>query len=171
MIVIFAIAILVLAFGISAGVSYSMICRLRSEISSNKSEALEVSLNEELVNSLRYDLELLQNETYNSSYQLSSSNFFELMDRLNKSTILNYESIFSLIAALNDSSFILFELVNRINESTILNHESSFLLIAGLNDSSSNLFELLNQLNMSTILNYDLLKNRINNRKCNIWKE
>ena len=52
-ILIFAIAILVLAFGISAGVSYSMISRLRAEISSNKSEALEVSLNEELVSSLR----------------------------------------------------------------------------------------------------------------------
>ena len=124
--VIFAIAILVLTFGISAGVSYSMISRLRAEISSNKSEALEVSLNEELVSSLRYDLELIQNKTYNNSYQLSSSNLFELVNRLNESTILNYESIFSLIAALNDSSFILFELMNQINKSTILNHESSF---------------------------------------------
>ena len=58
-IVIFAIAILVLAFGISAGVSYSMISILRAEISSNKSEAVEVLLN-------------------------------ELVNRLNKSTILNY---------------------------------------------------------------------------------
>ena len=162
-VVIFAIAILVLAFGISAGVSYTMISRLRSEISSNKSEALEVSLNEELVSSLRYELELLQNKTYNNSYQLSSSNFFELVNRLNKSTIFNHESsIFSLIFALNDSSFILFELVNQLNKSTILNHESSFALMAALNDSSSNLFELVNQLNMSTILNYGLLKNRIN---------
>ena len=39
-IMIFAIAILVLAFGISAGVFYTMICRLRAEISSNKSESL-----------------------------------------------------------------------------------------------------------------------------------
>ena len=90
MIVIFAIAILVLAFGISAGVSYSMISRLRAEISSSKSEAVEVLLNEELVNSLRYEIDLLQNKTYNNSYQLSSSNFFELVNRLNKkSTILN----------------------------------------------------------------------------------
>ena len=89
-IVIFAIAFLVLAFGISAGVSYSMISRLRGEISSNKSEAVEVSLNEELVNSLRYEIDLLQNKTYNNSYQLSSSNFLELVNRLNKSTILNY---------------------------------------------------------------------------------
>ena len=88
-IVIFAIAILVLAFGISAGVSYSMISRLRAEISSSKSEAVEVLLNEELVNSLRYEIDLLQNKTYNNSYQLSSSNFFELVNRLNKSTILN----------------------------------------------------------------------------------
>ena len=88
-IVIFAIAILVLAFGISAGVSYSMISRLRAEISSSKSEAVEVLLNEELVNSLRYKIDLLQNKTYNNSYQLSSSNFFELVNRLNKSTILN----------------------------------------------------------------------------------
>ena len=161
-IVIFAIAILVLAFGISAGVFYTMICRLRSEISSNKSEALEVSLNEELVSALRYELELLQNKTYNNSYQLSSSNLFELVNQLNKSTILNHESIFSLIAGLNDSNFHLFELVKRLNSSTILNHESSFSLIAGLNDSSSDLFKLVNQLNMSTILNYDLLKNRIN---------
>ena len=70
-IVIFAIAFLTLAFGISAGVSYSMISRLRAEISSNKSGALEVSLNEELVSSLRYELELLQNNTYNNSFQLS----------------------------------------------------------------------------------------------------
>ena len=90
MIVIFAIAILVLAFGISTGVSYSMISRLRAEISSIKSEAVEVSLNEELVNSLRYEIDLLQNKTYNNSYQLSSSNFFELVNRLNKSTIVNY---------------------------------------------------------------------------------
>ena len=161
-IVIFAIAILVLAFGISAGVSYSMISRLRAEISSNKSEALEVSLNEELVNSLRYELELLQNKTYNNSYQLSSSNLFELVNQLNKSTILNHDSSFSLIATLNDSSFSLFELVNQLNKSTILNHESSFSLIAGLNDSSSNLFELVNKLNMSTISNYSLLEKRIN---------
>ena len=89
-IVIFATAILVLAFGISAGVSYSMISRLRAEISSNESEAVEVSLNEELVNSLRYEIDLLQNKTYNNSYQLSSSTFFELVNQLNKSTILNY---------------------------------------------------------------------------------
>ena len=49
-----------------------MISRLRAEISSNKSEALEVSLNEELVSSLRYELELLQNKTYNNSFQLSA---------------------------------------------------------------------------------------------------
>ena len=157
-IVIFAVAILVVAFGISAGVSYSMISRLRADISSNKSEALEVSLNKELVNSLRYDLVLLQNKTYNNSDQLSSSNLFELVNQLNKSTILNHESIFLLKAALNDSNFHLFELVNQLNKSTILNQESNFSLIAGLND---NLFELVNELNMSTILNYGLLKNRI----------
>ena len=161
-IVIFAIAILVLAIGISAGVFYSMICRLRAEIHSNKSEALEVSLNEELVHSLRYDLELLQNKTYNNSYQLSSSNFFELVNRLNKSTILNHGIIFSVISALNDSTINLFELVNRLNRSTIINYESIFSLKADLNDSSSNLFELVNKLNMSTILNYDLLEKRIN---------
>ena len=48
-----------------------MISSLRAEISSSKSETLEVSLNEELVNSLRYELEFLQNETYNNSFQLS----------------------------------------------------------------------------------------------------
>ena len=61
MIVIFAIAFLTLTIGISSGVLYTMISRLRAEISSNKSEALEVSLNEELVNSIRYELELLRN--------------------------------------------------------------------------------------------------------------
>ena len=71
-IMIFAISILVLAFGISAGVFYTMICRLRAEISSNKSEALEVSLNEELVNSLQYELDLLKNKTYHNSFQLST---------------------------------------------------------------------------------------------------
>ena len=161
-IVIFAIAVLVLAFGISSGVSYSMISRLRAEISSSKSEALEVSLNEELVSSLRYDLELLQNKTYNNSYQLRGSNFIELVNGLNKSAILNHESIFSLIATLNDSSFILFELVNRLNKTTTFNHESSFSLIARLNDSSSTLFELVNELNISTTLNYGLLEKRIN---------
>ena len=105
MIMIFAIAILVLAFGISAGVFYTMISRLRAEISFSKSEALEVSLNKELVNSLQYELELIQNKTYN---QLSSSNFFELVNQLNKTTILNHESIFSLRVALNDSNFHLF---------------------------------------------------------------
>ena len=84
------------------------------------------------------------------------------MNQLNKSTILNHVTIFSLIAALNDSNFHLFEIVNRLSKSTILNHESSFSLIAGLNESSSNLFEFVNKLNMSTILNYGLLKNRIN---------
>ena len=161
-IMIFTVAILVLAFGISAGVFYTMIFRLRAEISSNKSEALEVSLNEELVSSLRYEIDLFHNKTYNNSYQLSSSNFFELVNQLNKSTILNHVSIFSLIAALNDSSFNLFELVNRLNKSTIINHESSFSLIAGLNDSSSNLLELVSKLNMSTTLNYGLLEKRIN---------
>ena len=68
-IIIFAIAFLVLAFGISAGVFYTMICGLRAEISSNKSEALEVSLNEELVSSLRYELDLLQNKTLFNSQQ------------------------------------------------------------------------------------------------------
>ena len=93
-IVIFAIALLTLAFGISSGVFYTMICRLRAEISSNKSEALEASLNELLISSLRYELELLQNKTYNNSYQLNTSNFFELVNQLNKSTILNHVSIF-----------------------------------------------------------------------------
>ena len=111
-IVIFAIAILTLAFGISAGVSYSMISRLRAEISSNTNEALEVSLNEELVNSLRYDLELLQNKTYNNSYQLSAKT---------KDIKSNNMSIFN---ALNDSSSDLFELVNQLNMSTILNYGS-----------------------------------------------
>ena len=118
-IVIFAIAFLILAFGISAGVSYSMVSRLRAEISLNKSKALEIPLNEELVNSLRYDLELLQNKTYNNSYQVSSFNLFELVNRLNKTTTLNHESSLSLIAVLNDN---LFELVNKLNMSTILNY-------------------------------------------------
>ena len=121
-IIIFAIAILVHAIGISAGVFYTIISRLRAEISSNKSEELEVSLNEELVSSLRYELDLLQNKTYNNSYQLSSSNFFELVNRLYKCTILNHVRIFSLIAALNDSSSNLFELMNKLNMSTILNY-------------------------------------------------
>ena len=64
MIVIFAIAFLTLAIGISAGVLYTMISRLRAEISSSESEAL--------VNSLRYELELLRNETYNNYFQLSA---------------------------------------------------------------------------------------------------
>ena len=105
MIVIFAIAILVLAFGISAGVSYSMISRLRAEITSNKSEALEISLNEELVSSLRYDLELLQNKTYKNSYQLSSSTFFELVNQLNKSTILNYGLLEKRINVIENATF------------------------------------------------------------------
>ena len=155
MIVIFAIAFLILAFGISAGVSYSMVSRLRAEISLNKSKALEVPLNEELVNSLRYDLELHQNKTYNNSYQLSSSNLFELVNQLNTTTTLNHESSLSLIAVLNDN---LFELVNQLNTTTALNHESSLSLLAVLND---NLFELVNKLNMSTISNYGLLKNSI----------
>ena len=66
-------AILVLAFGISAGVSYSMISRLRAEISSNKSEASEVLLNEELVSSLQYQLEFLHYKTYNNSSELSQN--------------------------------------------------------------------------------------------------
>ena len=44
-----------------------MICRLRAEISSNTSAALEVSLNEELVSSLRYELDLLRNTLINSA--------------------------------------------------------------------------------------------------------
>ena len=89
-----------------------MICRLRAEISSNKSEALEVSLNEELVNSLRYELDLLQNKTYNNSYQLSAKA---------KDIKSNNMSIFN---ALNDSSSYLFELMNQLNMSTILNYGS-----------------------------------------------
>ena len=54
------------------------------------------------------------------------------MNRVNKSTIVNHESIFSLRVALNDSNFHLFELVNRVTKSTIVNHESSFSLIAHL---------------------------------------
>ena len=44
-IMMFEIAFLTLAIGISAGVFHTMISRLRAEISSSKSEALEVSLN------------------------------------------------------------------------------------------------------------------------------
>ena len=107
---IFAIAILVLAFGISAGVFYTMICRLRAEISSNKSEALEVSLNEELVSSLRYELDLLQNKTYHNSFQLSAKT------KDIKSFNMSIFNAFPVIAALNDSSSIFFELVNRLNK-------------------------------------------------------
>ena len=42
----------------------------------------------------------------------SSSKLFELVDQLNKSTILNYGNDFLLIGGLNDSSSNLFELVN-----------------------------------------------------------
>ena len=115
-IMIFAIAIHVLAFGISAGVFYTMICRLRAEISSNKSEALEVSLNEELVNSLRYELDLLQNKTYNNSFQLSTKT------KDIKSINMSIFNAFPVIAALNDSSSSIFELVNQLNKSTILSH-------------------------------------------------
>ena len=113
-IMIFAISILVLAFGISAGVFYTMICRLRAEISSNKSEALEVSLNEELVNSLRYELDLLQNKTYHNSFQLSTKT-----KDIKSMSIFN---AFQVIAALNDSSSNLFELVNQLNKSAIISH-------------------------------------------------
>ena len=102
-IVIFAIAFLTLAFGISAGVSYSMISRLRAEI----------SLNEELVNSLRYKLEVLQKITYNNSVQLSAKTKDTIS--INMSTF----NAFPVISALNDSSFNLFELVNQLNMSTI----------------------------------------------------
>ena len=102
MIVIFAIAFLTLAIGISAGVLYTMISRLRAEISSSKSEAL--------VNSLRYELELLRNETYNNSFQLSA---------ITKDIKNINMSIFN---ALNDSSSYLFKLVNQLNMSTILNY-------------------------------------------------
>ena len=115
-IVIFAIAILVLAFGISAGVSYSMISRLRTEISSSKSEALQGSLNEELVSSLRYELELLQNKTYNISFQLS------VKTKDIKSINMSIFNAFPVVAALNDSSYNLFELVTQLNTSTILSH-------------------------------------------------
>ena len=115
-IMIFAIAIHVLAFGISAGFFYTMICRLRAEISSNKSEALEVSLNEELVNSLRYELDLLQNKTYNNSFQLSTKT------KDIKSINMSIFNAFPVIAALNDSSSSIFELVNQLNKSTILSH-------------------------------------------------
>ena len=100
MIVIFAIAFLTLAIGISAGVLYTMISRLRAEISSSKSEAL--------VNSLRY--ELLRNETYNNSFQLSAKT----------KDIKNINM--SIFNALNDSSSYLFKLVNQLNMSTILNY-------------------------------------------------
>ena len=116
MIIIFAIAFLVLAFGISAGVFYAMICRLRAEISSNKSEALEVSLNEELVSSLRYELELLQNKTYHNSLQHSAKT------KDIKSINMSIFNAFPVIAALNDTSFNLFELVNQLNESTIISY-------------------------------------------------
>ena len=105
-IVIFAIAILVLAFGISAGVSYAMISRLRAEISSN----------EELVNSLQYELEILQKITYNNSFQLSAKT--KDIININMSTF----NAFPVISALNISSFNLFELVNKLNMSTILNY-------------------------------------------------
>ena len=115
-IVIFAIAILVLAFGISTGVSYSMISRLRAEISSSKSEAFQVSLNEELVSSLRYELELLQNKTYNISFQLSAKT------KDIKSINMSIFNAFPVVAALNDSSSNLFELVTQLNKSTVLSY-------------------------------------------------
>ena len=90
-IVIFAITLFAVAFGISAGVSYSMISTLRSEISSN----------------IRYELELLQNETYNNSFQLSAKT-------------KDIKSInMSIFNALNDSSSDLFKLVNQLNMSTV----------------------------------------------------
>ena len=113
MIVIFAIAFLTLAIGITAGVLYTMISRLRAEISSSKSEALDVSLNEELVSSLRYELELLRNKTYNNSFQLSAKT--KDIKTINMSTSNAFIS-------LNDISFNLFELVNQLNMSTILNY-------------------------------------------------
>ena len=115
-IMILAISILVLAFGISAGVFYTMIFRLRAEISSNKSEALEVSLNEELVSSLRYELDLLQNKTYHNSSQLSAKT------KDIKSINMSIFNAFPVIAALNDSSSNLFELVNQLNKSTIISY-------------------------------------------------
>ena len=105
-IVIFAIAFLTLAFGISAGVSYAMISRLRAAISSN----------EELVNSLQYELEVLQKITYNNSFQLSAKTKDSI--NINMTTF----NAFPVISALNDCSFNLFELVNKLNMSAILNY-------------------------------------------------
>ena len=71
-------SLLVLAFVISTGVSYTMISRLRSEITSDRTKASEDSLNEQIITSIQYELKLLRNVTYNSR-----SNVLELMSQLN----------------------------------------------------------------------------------------
>ena len=107
-IMIIAVLFLALAFAISTGISYTMISKLMSEIMSSKGTAYQGSMNKELVNSIQYELELLQNKTYNNSLQIlanmkdikvglnncnSDTSMFDLVNKLNKSIRLETDAL------------------------------------------------------------------------------
>ena len=107
---------LILAVAISVGVSYAVISRFRSEINSG-SKASESLLNEELVSSLQYELEILQNETQSNSFQLSENTMD--IKSTNTSIFNTFQGIDSyLLDFISYTNSNLLELMNQLNEST-----------------------------------------------------
>ena len=120
-ITIITVVFLVFAFIISAAVCYAMISGLRSEITSALRKATS---NNVLMSSVQYELELLENETYNNFIQLLANK-----KNINQ-IIMNTSSIFSDLRSENvylrdlitDNSSNLLELLNQLNETTYMKH-------------------------------------------------
>ena len=126
--------VLATAVAISVGLSYTMISRLRSEVSSAQSNAPNISLDDEQLNSVPCELEHLQNSSYINFIQLSESK------KDVKSINMSIVSIFQTLAGLNSNSSHLQGLINEINNSNfnLLNLVSQLTENVTLNRASLN---------------------------------
>ena len=131
-ITIITVLFLVFAFVISAAISYTMISKLRSEITSAQCKASKDTSNNGLMISMQYAVEHLENVTYNIFIQLLANK-----KNINQ-IIMNISSIFSDLRSEN------------------------IYLRDSINDNSSNLLELWNQLNETTYTKHNLLNEYIN---------
>ena len=130
MVIAITLLVLAIAVAISVGISYTMISRLRSEISSAQSSALNISLDDRQLNSVPCDLEHLENSSYINFLQLSESK--KDIKKINMSITNIFRTIAGLSSndahlqglIINNSILILLNLVNQLTENVILNRAS-----------------------------------------------
>ena len=119
-VIIITVSFLVLAFVVSAGVSYTMISKLRSEINTAHSRPLQDVSNKELMSSMLLKLENLENKLSTNTmsiYQIlmNASSIFSILSDLSSENVYLRDFI-------NKNSSNLLELLKQLNETTTMKY-------------------------------------------------